>query len=136
MASLMPCERAEAWCRMTTAAGRQTSTTPCVTEGIPLAWRRRCISYAIDRDGSMDLPFADLEAAIARSFATWESVTCNGSSPGIQIEELDKRSECKSPQFHRSGGNVNAVVFLLDWVARDYDPNAYALTVVWNNPKT
>ena len=53
--------RASAWCRMTTNTMRTVPETECDPEGIPLAWGRHCISYALNEDGARDFSLEDAD---------------------------------------------------------------------------
>ena len=46
-----------AFCRTTTETDPNQMCEECTTEGVPLEWRRRCISFAVDARGSQTMPF-------------------------------------------------------------------------------
>jgi len=121
---------------MTSSTRTPTPAEPCITEGMPLAWRRRCTTYAIERHGSNDIPRDQLEDIIQTSFETWMAVRCDGQPVQLQAELLDQSSDCDVAQYNQQGGNVNTIVFVDDWEAREYDPSAYAYTTVWHNTRT
>jgi len=60
--------------------------TGCYTNGVPVFWGDTCLSYAIQRDGSIaqGITAAQVEPIVAEAFRTWSDVTCpNGGSPPI-----------------------------------------------------
>lgn len=121
---------------MTTAASVSTPTTPCITEGIPLEWRRRCISYSLESSGSKDFPLSEVRSIVRSSFDTWLAVGCAEGSPGFEVEETEQLSACDRAEYNGEDGNVNTIAFVTDWNDREYDPLAYALTTVWHNTRT
>ena len=132
-------QAAAAWCRMTTEQRMpSTSDQPCVREGVALAWRRRCISYALDERGASSLPFGDVQAIVRRSFLAWTAQSCGNALSGLQVVEHPNTARCRDTQFCSNGPNVNNVAFVGDWFQRGvnagvpggYDPRAYAVTTV------
>ena len=119
-----------AWCPMTTGQGLvpNASNEPCPTEGEVLHWERPCISFAIDERGAEGLTPAELLPAIEQSFLVWTSVTCDGSTVGIQIGALGERSRCQSGEIC-GNGNVNTVAFLTDWNGSSGVTEVFAQTV-------
>ena len=135
---LLAADDAHAFCRMTTAAPVQSGNAECNTDGVPLEWRRPCMSYAVDDSGSESLDIEEVVAAVDQSFATWMAVTCDGESTDLEVSPLEN-SNCQTAQFNESGPNVNTVAFLSPFVDADgdpYDPNAFAVTIVWHNRST
>ncbi|MCA9581905.1 MAG: matrixin family metalloprotease [Myxococcales bacterium] len=129
---------ASAWCRLTTTGGQglQPDKNGCPVGGIPLSWDRRCIAYSLYAGGARDVSPGDLERAIADSFNAWEQVTCMGEQVEIRIAESEEPSRCNRALFDLEGGNVNTIMFVEDWKARDHDPAAFALTTVWHDKST
>lgn len=127
-----------AWCRMTTNSGlacvRDASDLP---EGESfLVWQRRCMSYSVDRRGSADIDLADVRSVVRTSFDAWLSITCDGTSPGLEVTETAELANCQDAEYRRNGGNVNIVAFVDDWPDRDYEPEAFAVTTVWHSTRT
>jgi hypothetical protein len=134
-------DHALAYCRMTTEGGAQIGDAPCVERGEPLVWEYPCLSYAIDSRGSSWMDYADVEAAVDASFATWRDVDCDGAPPNVIFKALQP-STCKRREFNTTG-NVNTIAFLDPWEdpcrgPEDpvYDPFAFAVTIVWHNTST
>lgn len=130
VAGLLGSSEARAFCRMTTAA--QGAGGNCTNEGVPLEWRRPCMSYAIDARGSSSIDFDEAVAAVDESFATWMGVTCDGASTDLSVVRISETALCQEAEFNDNGPNVNTVAFLSPWPNEGpYDPDALALTVVW-----
>lgn len=130
---------ASAFCRMTTEGEAQVGDEPCIEKGAPLEWRRACLSYAIDNRGSQWMNDADIEEAVDLAFEEWENADCDGEPPNVIFTPLQP-SNCQRAEYNCEG-NVNTIAFLDPW--RDgcaesggYDPNAFAVTIVWHNTAT
>lgn len=129
--------QAHAWCRMTTSSAQPTPDQPCITEGVPLEWNRRCMEYALDARGSKDLTLEQVSEIVGMSFDAWLSIDCpEGGKPGFEVRETNDYAVCDRAQYNTEDGNVNTIAFATDWEAREYDPAAYALTTVWHNTRT
>lgn len=124
---------AQAWCRLTTETDSAVGVGACVTTGIPLAWRTRCVSYSLFRGGAKDQSVEQLRAPVRASFDAWTSVTCGGSAIEIAAQETEELSLCSRPVFNVEGGNANVIVFVEDWASRENDPSAFAITSVWHD---
>ena len=132
---------ASAYCRMTTQGSPQIGDSLCSEVGEPLIWKNPCLSYAIDYRGSVWMDFEDVETAINASFQAWETADCGGSTPGLTFKRLQS-STCQRTEFNATG-NVNTIAFLdpfkdpcADADYGSYDPQAFAVTVVWHNTTT
>ncbi len=122
---------ASAWCQMTTVAADPLLGS-CADSGIPLAWGRRCIEYALDGGGSSDIPLATVSDIVATSLGAWTVVDCGGGPPGFQVQEADFLVDCQSSSFDQDGANVNVVAFVPDLD----DRSILALTTVWYSTTT
>lgn len=129
---------AAAWCQMRSQSPPQVGPTTCVQEGVPLAWRRRCIGYGVDMRGSESLDVDVVQDVVFRSFLNWLSVPCiGGDSIDLDVRPFERNSVCSLAEFNGASRNVNTVAFVQDWESRTdssgapYDPNAIAVTTVW-----
>lgn len=121
----------EAWCRTTTDRSGDGAT--CNTLGVPLAWKRRCHSYALDERGASSMPTATVLDVLARSFGHWEQVACSGRNVGFDFREASKLARCQEAEYSSRDGNVNVVAFIDDFPQRMLMPSAYAVTIVWHS---
>jgi hypothetical protein len=94
--------------------------TGCSTAGEFLFWRDTCLSFAVDRAGSVtdDIAAADVEQLVASGFEAWSDVTCSGGgSPELaavsqgRIACGEAEYECNIPE-----ANSNLVMFRDDFV--------------------
>ncbi len=128
---------ARAWCRMTTSIMGAFEPNECDTINTPLAWRRPCILYAVQRDGARDFDDDTAIRIIDASFQTWEEVSCDGSPLDFQFSRRDERVACNRAEYNSGAGNVNVITFVQNWSERPmHDPRAFALTTVWHNRST
>lgn len=130
---------AQAYCQLTTESGVQAPGTPCVETGLPLAWRRACMTYSLDarNDELVGLSLEDLSAIAQRSFDAWTSVRCGGSPIPLGTFE-GELSICRAAAFEPEGGNVSTIAFVPDWSTRSpaLPRNAFATTFVWFDTDT
>lgn len=125
-------EPAAAWCQardMISSVGG--CVQPCITEGVPLHWNRRCIGYSLHERGARDLSDADVFATLERSFATWSTVDCGGRTLGFEFAPTLQRTRWSGPEYAGEGGNANQFEFVGDWDERGYASGAFALTTTW-----
>jgi hypothetical protein len=125
---------ADAFCRMTTKM--QTAGSTCATDGIPLAWRRQCISFSMVSRPETDPSFNSVRDVADRSFDTWMQVTCGGQPVGLQTLETKELGACDQPEYSRHAPNANTIIFVQDWAARSLPQDAFGLTLVWHDPTT
>ncbi|MFW6050591.1 MAG: matrixin family metalloprotease [Myxococcota bacterium] len=133
---LLGAQPAAAWCQMTSEAGYTPPGEPCATEGVPLAWERRCISYALDAEGSLDLDLETVRQEAETAFAAWTGAACpGGGTVDIEVAQLDQTATCDQDEFNSNGGNVNVIAFVRDWEERELEgvDRIFALTTVWHD---
>lgn len=143
--------RARAWCQSlsVTSAASPRCDAPCLTlddftdaeieeQGVvPLAWRQPCVEWTLHPRGTDDMPRADVEAAIARSFEVWTGASCGADPVGFVVTRRDPPDLLCEYIDHAPGGpNANVIVFADDWSARFNPPRAFALTSTWFDPGT
>jgi len=134
---------ASAYCRMTTGGGAQVGSVACVEIGAPFSWNDPCLSYAVDRRGSVWMDLSEIEDSVNAAFETWETADCGGgSTPNLVFKPSMQPSTCKRAEFNNVG-NVNTIAFLNPWEdpcldddGDPYDERAFAVTIVWHNTTT
>lgn len=133
--TLLTTQPAEAWCQMTTSDPAPTPGDPCPSEGVPLAWERSCISYALDEKGSADLDLEVVRTEAERSFSSWMTIACpDGGAPPLEVRQLAPAAQCDRDEFNPEDGNVNVIAFVDDWEERGLEgaDRIFALTTVWH----
>ncbi len=138
---LMP-SSAQAWCQSCSVSRvASTCSQPCTCDEADgeklLAWRRSCMSYYLHQDGARDLERAEVEAALQRSFDSWNAVDCGGGRMAAPRTRLGTEpTQMSTPEFVPGGGNANSIAFVDDWSARGNASSAYALTTTWFSTRT
>lgn len=92
------------------------------TGGVPVAWRRACLSVSVDVDGSdqLGLSHTELEEEVERAIELWTEADCpDGGHPSIRVF-LGEPAECDQVHFNGCGPNANSVVVNEgDWPHRE-----------------
>jgi hypothetical protein len=84
-----------------------------------------CVPMTLHADGSADLPFADLQAAVAAGLAVWNDV------PGAYIAfTTTTPASCCRAEFLQQGANANCIRWLEDDWPAEYPPAGIALTTI------
>lgn len=124
--------RAEAYCRTSTAS---TATfdghvcTPAADDdrGVPIAWGQPRITYALQRDASVQVPLDLARATLRRAFDAWTTADCAPSTPRIELVEIDP-IPCARHEYNSDRGNANVVLFRdVSW---PYEADRIAVTTV------
>jgi MYXO-CTERM domain-containing protein len=116
LSSLTLSTPALAFCRTTTCrAGecvRSKECESCLVGGRPLFWRSRCLSFAVDEQGSAQqgIDAATARSLIAGAFEKWTSVDCGGQHPSLSMLDLGNVS-CNATGYDSEGGNINLWTF-------------------------
>jgi hypothetical protein len=127
---------ASAYCLMTTSQTAPTAENPCPDDGVPLAWRQRCLGLAIDENGARDLPLDVVREAVDRSFQRWTNIECDGTSRGFSFRIESELASCQRAYFDFGGENANTLAFVPDFEELGYDTSAFAVTIVWHSLDT
>lgn len=128
---------ADAFCRTTTCRSTADKAcardeNECVSEGKPLIWPSRCVTFSFQAQGTVNLVPEDTKAAILGAFATWSEYPCPGGPASIAFSVTDD-VPCKLPQANKQGGNVNVVFFRDDeWPYRGIDGTLATTTVSYD----
>lgn len=107
-------------------------TTSRGERALRIRWSRPCLEWALNEDGSLDVPFEDVRALVARAFDQWTGVDCGGRTPGFEVMEAPPVS-CDAPAFDQGGRNANVIAFATgtEWGDAGYDSGALAVTEAW-----
>lgn len=135
---------AEAYCRTTTCIPSENCeydpVTGCAVNGTFLEWKRSCVSFSVQQDGSprRGIDYEEAHSIIAGAFANWLDTSCPGGRPSLDIADLGAVS-CNAPQYNQSGPNANVWMFRDDaWESdRGFAGAAeLAITIVTYHPDT
>jgi hypothetical protein len=88
--------------------------------------------------GSSSLSEEEVRSVLRRSIDTWTGVECGGIRTGLEVTLLAELNRCTAASYFLDGQNVNSVIFVREgWSdERMHDPRAYAVTLVWHDPRS
>lgn len=114
-ASLCWTGTAAAYCRTTTCIPGEDcefDSMGCALSGIPLEWKRPCVSFAVQQDASRlrEIDFDRAHSLIEAAYANWLASSCDGKLPSLDIADLGGVS-CGEPQYNQGGPNANVWMF-------------------------
>jgi hypothetical protein len=141
LATCLGAANASAFCRTTTCdindptENCSIDANGCATTGKPLAWREGCLSFVVQKDGSVKrgVTYQAFDAIAKTAFKQWVSAACPGGTPSFQIYDLDDRFgpvTCGEPEYNKEASNANVLMFRDDkWPYTD-ETSTLALTTV------
>ncbi|HEX3770815.1 MAG TPA: matrixin family metalloprotease [Polyangiaceae bacterium] len=148
--------RAGAYCRTTTCglpAGFAPSAGECYppdfeercasldtpVKVLPLYWANACVSYDIQENASVQVPYAQAVTLFAAAFSQWTSTACpddaNGGHVSIQATDLGPVA-CDQVQYSADQGNQHVIIFHDDAWPHDDSSNTLGLTTITFDPDT
>lgn len=88
----------------------------CITDGQPLYWREKCLSFAAQEDGSpvRGISYATADRVFKAAFSAWTHASCGGKPPSFRVWDLGPVI-CGEPEFNDLLPNANV------WMFRDHD---------------
>lgn len=113
----------------------------CNTEGKVLFWAGKCLSFAVQEDGSpsRNITADTLDGAVRFGFQQWLGAGCSGGTPSFTMFDLDEATgpvACNELQFNRYKPNANVWMFRDDEWPYNSAANTLALTTITTNVKT
>ena len=136
-ASLLYAETARAYCQTTTcdpATECDYDRAGCATVGLPLQWKKGCVSYAVNRAGSAkrNISYERAHSLTQRAFDRWLEADCDGGSPSLRASDLSPVS-CAEPEYNSSDGNANVIMFRDDdWPYAGVNATLALTTITFN----
>lgn len=138
-----------AFCRTTTCIPgddcEYDPATGCALSGIPLEWKRPCVSFTVQRDASplRGITYDRAHEIIEGAYSTWLASSCEGGLPSVDIADLGAVS-CNEPQYNQGGPNANVWMFRdAGWDGSGTSGNAsetpsgtLAITIITFHPDT
>jgi hypothetical protein len=132
--ALAPAATVHAFCRLTT---EMPIDGGCTKKGIPLWWKRECITFSVRERDYDDPSLRKIRDAASASFAVWTEARCNNEAPvALKVAQTALLGECDDPEYNRQSGNANTVIFIVDWADRELPADAFGLTLVWHDTET
>ncbi|MFO0755517.1 MAG: matrixin family metalloprotease [Byssovorax sp.] len=78
--------------------------------GTPLQWRKPCVSFSLQQDGSRDVALKDVRSTMLAAFKTWKKAGCEGGAPSIDVLDFGEVA-CDRVEYNQHAGNANVVMF-------------------------
>jgi hypothetical protein len=111
-----------AFCQATTCDSKQRDECPpdangCITNGAPLHWRSRCLSFGVQRNGSplRHISYQVADSIIQSAFEQWMGADCGGGAhPSFRMWDLGEPFGgiiCAEPEFNSTKPNANVWIF-------------------------
>jgi hypothetical protein len=129
---------AGAYCRSRTC-GKDCTTDEftCPIEGLPLAWRRRCASYSLQRGDLPTISHDELRVASEAAFQAWRQVDCAaGALPSMTVLDPFGVSACGRVEYNARQANANVVVLRDTWDDEEGRFKVLGLTTVTYSTST
>jgi predicted Zn-dependent protease with MMP-like domain len=103
---------AAAFCRSTTCTGDDCprDAEDCKTTGAPLFWVSMCVGFSLQRDGSVNLPYTEIERVAEASFVEWSDVQCPTGPATLAFSRLADVT-CRKAEYNPDDANANIVLF-------------------------
>ncbi|APR84712.1 Hypothetical protein A7982_10061 [Minicystis rosea] len=132
-ALILGAAEASAFCRSTTCTGDcPRDDNGCKTTGHPLAWPGVCVGFSLQKDGTQNLPLADVRAAIEQAVATWSEIDCGNGMATIAFADVGDVS-CHFAEYESGGPNANVILFQDDkWRYHGPDDTLAKTTVTFD----
>jgi MYXO-CTERM domain-containing protein len=126
--SAVEASRARAYCRETTGLAPQDGCD-CSFTGLPLFWQQQPIPYALNEQGFPGVSDKALRAVLARSFAHWTEVSCDGEPILLSVKQLAETT-AMTKEYASTGPNLSVFTHLSGEAFRAMggDPHAFAVT--------
>jgi hypothetical protein len=112
---------------------------------LPVYWANACVTYDINEDASVQVPFATATQEFSQAFSKWTGTICAGSGDdggagpsgkvSIDIRDLGPVS-CDQLTYNTNEGNQNVIIFHDDSWPYDDANNTLGLTTITYNPDT
>lgn len=125
---------AHAYCRSTTCSGEcAPDENGCKTMGEPLYWASMCVGFSIQEDGSVNIPFPEIERVVEASFVTWSDLECQTGLSTLAFSRLADVA-CHQAEYNKGDANANAVMFQdYRWQYTDENNTLAKTTVTYDN---
>lgn len=128
---------AGAFCRTTTcdpATECDYDGRGCATVGEPLAWKRSCVSYSVQKDGSpkRNISYSRAHELTEEAFERWTEPNCDGERPSLNAVDASPVS-CSEPEYNSGDPNANVIMFRdVDWPYAGANATLALTTITFN----
>lgn len=104
----------------------------CLQTGPVLHWASSCVSFDVQKDGSLlrGLSYDVAHAAIVSGFSQWLNADCgDGRTPGVTVSDYGP-VECRVPEYNQDAPNANVFMFRDDYWPYENAIDTLALTTL------
>ena len=107
---------ASAYCRSNSCDPRsgtcERDEDDCIVSGKPLSWQTKCVSFAVQEDGSPrhGISAERFEQEVYDAFERWLTVDCGDGTPSLEVQNIGPVS-CDKVEYNQRDGNANLFVF-------------------------
>ncbi len=115
----------DAWCAKQNPPAKQ----------LPVYWSNACISYDIQQDASVQVPYATASQLFAQAFDKWTNTECPDGRVSIQVADWGP-VECDQVQYSSDQGNQHVIIFHDQSWPYDDSSNTLGLTTITYDPDT
>ncbi len=110
----------------------------CLTGGLPLFWKQRCLTYSVQEEGSptLGISYEAANTLIGNALEKWTSVDCGGGThPSVEVFSTPPVA-CRRVEYNDDAGNANLWMFRDREWPYDDDGLTLALTTITFNVET
>lgn len=132
--SLVIPARGAAYCRTTTEETISSGCPEiCQTEGLPLYWPKRSLSYVLNQRRFPDLSDKQVRGILDVSFSQWTAVKCDAEPIELEVKQSSGTTTLEAgPRELEPNDNAIAYIPSADW---QDEPRAFAITKIWYNAR-
>jgi MYXO-CTERM domain-containing protein len=126
--------RGAAYCRTTTEETVSSGCPElCQTEGLPLYWPKRSLSYVLNERGFPHLSDKQARRVLQHSFEPWTEAKCAGQPIALTVSQSLETTDLEAgPRELEPNENAIAYIAAEDW---QDEPRAFAITKIWYNAR-
>jgi hypothetical protein len=136
---LLTCSwRAQAYCLTHGCSDRKQEcvydSNGCLQSGPLLHWASSCVSFDVQKDGSLlrGIDYDAAHRAVVSGFSQWLNADCGGVGPSIQISDYGP-VECREAEYNQDAPNANVIMFRDDdWPYENAIDTLALTTLIFN----
>ncbi len=110
----------------------------CLQTGPLLHWASSCVSFNVQKDGSVlrGITYDAAHGAVVKGFLQWLNADCgNGQGPSISVNDYGP-AECRTPEYNQDAPNANVFMFRDDTWPYENAIDTLALTTLIFNAES
>ena len=109
----------------------------CLLTGPRLHWASSCVSFDVQREGSLlrGIDYDAAHGAVVAGFAQWLNADCGGAKPSLEITDYGP-VDCGQAEYNQDAPNANVIMFRDDHWPYENAIDTLALTTLIFNADT